>query len=99
MKAIKLIMCVGILLIASQVDAQILKKLGKKAERSAERTVERRVDYETHKSTDRALDSVIDAPKKDRRKRKTTKSRNIIGAETEEKSDSINPFYPQEHLI
>ncbi|MDE3742734.1 OmpA family protein [Maribacter polysaccharolyticus] len=50
---------------ATQVNGQILKKLGKVAERAAERTVERRVDSETSKKTDEVLDSILEPGKKE----------------------------------
>ena len=99
MNPIKISVTVAIIMLSSSANAQLFKKLGKRAERAAERTVEHRVDYETHKTTDRALDSVIDAPKKKkRRKKRNKKSKNVIGSETEQQSDSIQAFYPQKPL-
>ena len=66
---------------------------------SSSANAQRRVENETHRSTDRVLDSVIDAPKKKkRRKKRNKKSKNVIGSETEQQSDSIQTFYPQELL-
>ena len=45
---------------ATDMQAQLLKKLGKKAERAAERTIERRVERETEEKTDAALDSILE---------------------------------------
>lgn len=49
-----------LLFFATNVNGQLLKKLGKRAERAAERTVERRVDRETSEKTDAALDSILE---------------------------------------
>jgi len=48
----------------TNVNGQLLKKLGKRAEKAAERTVERRVERETQKKTDAALDSILEPGKK-----------------------------------
>ena len=55
-----LISCFLILGFATNLNGQLLKKLGKAAERAAERTVERRVEQETQKKTDAALDSILE---------------------------------------
>ena len=55
-----LISCFLILGFATNLNGQLLKKLGKAAERAAERTVERRVEHETQKKTDAALDSILE---------------------------------------
>jgi len=55
-----LISCFLILGFATNLNGQLLKKLGKRAERAAERTVERRVERETQKKTDAALDSILE---------------------------------------
>lgn len=52
---------------ATQMNGQILKKLGKAAERAAERTVERRVEKETSEKTDEVLDSILEPEKKETR--------------------------------
>jgi flagellar motor protein MotB len=49
-----------LLFAATDMQAQLLKKLGKKAERAAERTIERRVERETEEKTDAALDSILE---------------------------------------
>ena len=55
-----MISCFLILGFATNLNGQLLKKLGKRAERAAERTVERRVERETQKKTDAALDSILE---------------------------------------
>jgi len=55
-----LISCFLMLGFATNLNGQLLKKLGKRAERAAERTVERRVERETQKKTDAALDSILE---------------------------------------
>ena len=55
-----LISCFLVLGFATNLNGQLLKKLGKRAERAAERTVERRVERETQKKTDAALDSILE---------------------------------------
>lgn len=60
----KNILVIFILAFATNVNGQLLKKLGKRAERAAERTVERRVERETSKKTDAALDSILEPGKK-----------------------------------
>ena len=59
-----LISCFLVLGFATNLNGQLLKKLGKAAERAAERTVERRVEHETQKKTDAALDSILEPGKK-----------------------------------
>jgi OOP family OmpA-OmpF porin len=59
-----LISCFLMLGFATNLNGQLLKKLGKRAERAAERTVERRVERETQKKTDAALDSILEPGKK-----------------------------------
>ncbi|WP_209406254.1 OmpA family protein [Pseudozobellia sp. WGM2] len=59
----------AIFLLASNANAQFLKKLGKAAERAAERTVERRVEQETAEKTDQALDSIFEPGAKGSNKR------------------------------
>ena len=54
------ISCFLILGFATNLNGQLLKKLGKRAEKAAERTVERRVERETQKKTDAALDSILE---------------------------------------
>lgn len=46
--------------LSTEMNGQLLKKLGKAAERAAERTVERRVEQETAEKTDQALDSIFE---------------------------------------
>ncbi|MGB5497792.1 MAG: OmpA family protein [Maribacter sp.] len=55
-----LVSCFLIVGFATNLNAQLLKKLGKRAEKAAERTVERRVERETTKKTDAALDSILE---------------------------------------
>jgi outer membrane protein OmpA-like peptidoglycan-associated protein len=45
---------------STDLNAQLLKKLGQKAEKAAERTIERRVERETEKKTDAAMDSILE---------------------------------------
>jgi len=52
--------CFLIVGFATNVNGQLLKKLGKRAERAAERTVERRIERETQKKTDAVLDSILE---------------------------------------
>ncbi len=52
--------CILILGFATNVNGQLLKKLGERAERAAERTIERRVERETQKKTDQVLDSILE---------------------------------------
>lgn len=52
--------CMLMLGFATNVNGQLLKKLGKRAERAAERTIERRVEKETQKKTDQVLDSILE---------------------------------------
>lgn len=52
------------LVFTTNVNGQLLKKLGEKAQKAAERTVERRVEKETQKKTDAALDSILEPGKK-----------------------------------
>ncbi len=59
-----LVSCFLILGFATNLNGQLLKKLGKRAEKAAERTVERRVERETEKKTDAALDSILEPGKK-----------------------------------
>lgn len=61
-----LVSCFLILGFATNLNGQLLKKLGKRAENAAERTVERRVERETQKKTDAALDSILEPGKKDK---------------------------------
>ena len=55
-----MVSCFLILGFATNLNGQLLKKLGKRAERAAERTVEHRVERETQKKTDAALDSILE---------------------------------------
>ncbi len=59
-----LVSCFIIVGFATNLNGQLLKKLGKRAEKAAERTVERRVERETQKKTDAALDSILEPGKK-----------------------------------
>ncbi|MCP4975069.1 MAG: OmpA family protein [Maribacter sp.] len=59
-----LLSCLLIVGFATNLNGQLLKKLGKRAEKAAERTVERRVERETQKKTDAALDSILEPGKK-----------------------------------
>ncbi len=59
-----LVSCFLIMGFATNLNGQLLKKLGKRAEKAAERTVERRVERETEKKTDAALDSILEPGKK-----------------------------------
>ena len=49
---------------SSNVQGQLLKKLGKRAEKAAERAVERRVEKETTEKTEEVLDSILEPSKK-----------------------------------
>ncbi len=55
-----LVSCFLIVGFATNVNGQLLKKLGKRAEKAAERTVENRVDREASKKTDAVLDSILE---------------------------------------
>ncbi len=55
-----IVSCLLMLGFVSNVNGQLLKKLGKRAERAAERTIENRVDREASKKTDAALDSILE---------------------------------------
>ena len=55
-----IVSCLLMLGFVSNVNGQLLKKLGKRAERAAERTVENRVDREASKKTDQVLDSILE---------------------------------------
>ncbi|MGB5554764.1 MAG: OmpA family protein, partial [Flavobacteriaceae bacterium] len=57
------------ILAMTNVNGQLLKKLGKRAENAAERAVERRVEKETTEKTDQVLDSILEPGKKEETKR------------------------------
>lgn len=65
-----LISCFLILGFTTNLNGQLLKKLGKRAEKAAERTVERRVERETQKKTDAALDSILEPGSKGEQERR-----------------------------
>ncbi len=77
------------LVFASNVNGQLLKKLGKAAERAAERTVERRVEKETSQKTDEVLDSILE-PGSKRKKTKPPVRQNKSPKTSEPTNQSSN---------
>ena len=65
-----LVSCFIIVGFATNLNGQLLKKLGKRAEKAAERTVELRVERETQKKTDAALDSILEPGSKGEQERR-----------------------------
>ncbi|WP_445733446.1 OmpA family protein [Mariniflexile sp.] len=74
MKILKSILFILVICIATQANAQLLKKISKRAKKAVERTVERRVENETSKKTDQALDSIFEGNKNKNNKKNKGKN-------------------------
>tara|TARA_R110002049_G_scaffold122467_3_gene277336 strand:+ start:7524 stop:8807 length:1284 start_codon:yes stop_codon:yes gene_type:complete len=74
MKILKSILFILVICVATQANAQLLKKISKRAKKAVERTVERRVENETSKKTDQALDSIFEGNKNKNNKKNKGKN-------------------------
>ena len=59
MKLLKIITITFCFALATNANAQLLKKLSKKAEKAAERTLERKVEEKTERETEKSFDSIF----------------------------------------
>ncbi len=75
------------LVFATPVQGQLLKKLQKRAEKAAEETLARRVEEETQKKTDAALDSILEPGQKG----KQGKVPDIAGSQEDNSSNTDAP--------
>lgn len=78
---LKSILLVLTMCIATNANAQLLKKLGKKAEKAAEKTLEKKVEQKTERETDKAFDSTFN-----KKRSKKSKKRNPVMA-----TSSVSP--------
>lgn len=96
-----LILCFGI----TDVNAQLLKKLGKKAQEAAERTLERKVEEKTEEETSKTFDTVVNSPKKvkigKKNSKRPKKTENKIENQDDHTSEIIagSTFFPEGEVI
>ncbi len=85
MKTLKILSIIALIaFFTTNVNAQLLKKLGKAAERAAERTLEKKVEEKLSKETEKAFDTVFNNKKgnarenEQRKSNKTSKDESIL---------------------
>lgn len=108
MKNLKILIVLALVLNATDINAQLIEKLGKKAKASAERTLERKVEEKTEQQTEKAVDSIFNAPKKVNNQRKKNKKEKESEAETMSSSNepsegmsiqTANVFFPNGQIL
>ena len=86
MKTKSRILCIAVLMICMQSQAQFFKKLGERASKAAEETVLNKIDEKTTRTTGKTMDTIFDAGTKSKKKKPSGK-RTSPSKKNEDKSD------------